>query len=127
MESQSPPVFPKKQVIALVIAFLICLLIVIFNACKKNSGTSPNSFTPEQGTTFFKLPYDAVPQAGTVSQQCNNNLTGKYKGSISWHGQPVWSRVTKLYPTSGGPATYLIPVSKASSITAFLGAAVVPA
>jgi hypothetical protein len=50
MESQTPPVFPRKQVIALAIAFLICLLIVLFNGCKKAVDTSPDGFTAEQVT-----------------------------------------------------------------------------
>jgi hypothetical protein len=128
MESQSPPVFPKKQVIALAIAFLICLLLVIFNGCKKGIDTSPKSFTPEQLENFFKLPFNAPPEAEVVATAMQQQLNEeKVQDFLSWHGQPVWSRVTKLYPTSGGPATYLIPITKADTITAFLGATVVSA
>ncbi len=67
MEPQTPPVFPRKQVIALVIAFLICFLIVVFNGCKKGDDTSPDGFTTKEVTIFFRLPVAAPPQLQVVA------------------------------------------------------------
>ncbi len=60
MELQTPPVFPRKLVIALVIGFLICLLIVIFNGCERGVDISPGGFTIQ--------PY-AAPQVAAIAIQ----------------------------------------------------------
>ncbi len=126
MELQTPPVFPRKQVIALVIGFLICLLIVIFSGCKKNFDTEVDNLITQQSTQFFQLPADAPPEAQVIVTAMQRQLnTENIRDFLSWHGQPEWNRVVKLYPATGGPATYLIPTMKTGSVTAFVGATVV--
>lgn len=122
---QSPPRFPRKQVILLSIAFFICFLSVLFYSCKKNDLNQTSTITAQQVSDFYKLPADAPPETKIVVAEMQKQLSSQnVHDFLNWHGQPIWNKVFKLTNQENNTVTYLISTNKEGNNTAFIAATI---
>ena len=124
---QPKPTFPRKQIFGLSILLFLCLLVVLFDSCRKNYDAQANIFTTGQVNNFFKLPAGTTPETRIVVAEMQKQLKAQdVNNFLNWHGQPIWDKAVKLDSKKENSITYLIPIAKEKQITAFFGATVMP-